>query len=265
VGTNQHALYIEMSRRYNGANNGRIHFSAREAAAALHTSKATAARDLTVLEERGFIVAVTRGGFNLKNKQAQATEWRLTEFGCDVTDALPSKEFARWSPEIISRSHHEDASVPLARAERPSVETDTSRTGPERPSSNTVKPVLAIPRSHQRDTYSIPDAGAASVPSSTGRATLDLETSSDLEIPKFLQREPLSVSCPAAGDLRQGHPDHPLPHDRRRRSHPVDRDVRDGGHEHPHSHRPNWRPVETVEPHFCVEERLEGERNERPR
>jgi len=126
---NQRALYIEMSRRYNGANNGRIHFSAREAAAALHTSKATAARDLAVLEERGFIVAVTRGGFNLKNKQVQATEWRLTEFNCDVTDALPSKEFARWSPEIISRSHHEDANVPLPRPERPSGEADISRAG----------------------------------------------------------------------------------------------------------------------------------------
>jgi hypothetical protein len=56
-----------------------------------------------VLVERGFIVAVTRGGFNVKDKQRQSTEWRLTEFNCDVTGSLPSKDFARWSPEFISR------------------------------------------------------------------------------------------------------------------------------------------------------------------
>ena len=103
---NQRALYVEMAARYNGSNNGRIHFSTREAAQALHIGKATAARALAVLVERGFIVAMIRGGFNVKDKQAQATEWRLTEFNCDVTFVLPSKEFARWSPEFISRSHH---------------------------------------------------------------------------------------------------------------------------------------------------------------
>ena len=228
---NQRALYVAISARYNGSNNGRIHFSDREAARAVHVSKSTAARGLAVLAERGFIVAVTRGGFNVKNKEAQATEWRLTEFNCDVTGALPSKEFATWSSECISRSHHEDTNVPPVRPERPSGETDISRTGPERPSGDTVKPVLAVPRSHQRDTYSLPDTGVASVPSSSGQATPDLETSSDLEIPKFLRRGPLSVSHPVAGDLRQSHPDHPRPHRRRQRSHPVDRDVRDGGRE----------------------------------
>ena len=228
---NQRAIYVEMAARYNGSNNGLIHFSARQAAAALHMSKATGARGLAVLVERGFIVAMTRGGFNIKDKQAQATQWRLTEFNCDVTGALPSKEFARWSPEFISRSHHEDTNVPLVRPKRPSGETGTPENNPERASGETVKRVLTVPRSHQRDTYSLPDTGVASVPSSSGQATPDLETSSDLEIPKFLRRGPLSVSHPVAGDLRQSHPDHPRPHRRRQRSHPVDRDVRDGGRE----------------------------------
>jgi predicted DNA-binding transcriptional regulator YafY len=76
---NQRAIYVEMVARYNGSNNGRIHFSAREAAAAVHVSKATAGRDLAVLQDRGFIIAMIRGGFNVKDKQAQATEWRLTD------------------------------------------------------------------------------------------------------------------------------------------------------------------------------------------
>ena len=94
---NQRAIYVEMAARYDGSNNGRIPYSVREAAQALHIGKATAARDLIVLEERGFIVVMVRGAFNVKLKLA--TEWRLTEFNCDVTGALPTKDFAKWSPK----------------------------------------------------------------------------------------------------------------------------------------------------------------------
>jgi hypothetical protein len=115
LNANQRAIYVEMAARYNGSNNGRIHFSTREAAGALHIGRATAGRELAVLVERGFIVAVTRGGFNVKDKQRQSTEWRLTEFNCDVTHALPSKDFARWSPEFISRSHYRATNGPVVR------------------------------------------------------------------------------------------------------------------------------------------------------
>src|SRR5215469_3435698 len=94
---NQRAIYVEIAARYDGSNNGRIPYSVREAAQALHIGKATAARDLIVLEERGFIVVMARGAFNVKLKLA--TEWRLTEFNCDVTGALPTKEFTKWSPK----------------------------------------------------------------------------------------------------------------------------------------------------------------------
>jgi len=94
---NQRAIYVEIAARYDGSNNGRIPYSVREAAQALHIGKATAARDLIVLEERGFIVVMVRGAFNVKLKLA--TEWRLTEFNCDVTGALPTKAFAKWSPK----------------------------------------------------------------------------------------------------------------------------------------------------------------------
>jgi len=40
---------------------------------------------------------MVKGAFNVKHRLA--TEWRLTEFNCDVTHALPTKDFARWSPE----------------------------------------------------------------------------------------------------------------------------------------------------------------------
>jgi hypothetical protein len=88
--------YIELSRRYAGpgSNNGRIPYSLLEMAKALHVSKATAMRAMQRLQDVGFIVLMKRGGFNVKVRHA--TEWRLTEYMCDVTGALATKEFSRW-------------------------------------------------------------------------------------------------------------------------------------------------------------------------
>jgi hypothetical protein len=88
--------YIELSSRYAGpgSNNGRIPYSLLEMAQALHVSKATAMRALLRLQETGFIVLMKRGAFHVKVRHA--TEWRLTEYMCDVTGALATKEFARW-------------------------------------------------------------------------------------------------------------------------------------------------------------------------
>ena len=92
------AIYCEMAKRYagDGSNNGRIPYSVREAAAELRISPATASRALKSLQHNGFIVAETRGAFSLKKRHA--TEWRLTEFPCDVSHALPTKDFMRWQP-----------------------------------------------------------------------------------------------------------------------------------------------------------------------
>lgn len=95
---NARAIYVEISSRYAGpgSNNGRITYSARQAADDLHIGKDTANRALRVLQDRGFIVCVTKGAFSRKNRHA--TEWRLTEFDCDVTRELATKDFTRWSP-----------------------------------------------------------------------------------------------------------------------------------------------------------------------
>lgn len=88
--------YVELKARYGGpgSNNGRIPFSVREMAKALRVSKPTALRALRRLQEHGFIVETKRGAFSLKRRHA--TEWRLTEHGCDVTGALATKEFVHW-------------------------------------------------------------------------------------------------------------------------------------------------------------------------
>ena len=43
-----------------------------------------------------FIVPITKGAFSLKKRHG--TEWRLTEFPCDVTHAISTKDFMRWQP-----------------------------------------------------------------------------------------------------------------------------------------------------------------------
>jgi hypothetical protein len=75
----------------------------------VHVSRATAARALRDISERGFVEVVRQGGFSCKRKLA--TEWRLTMYYCDVSGQVPSKAFTRWDNGRIHftaslRSHH---------------------------------------------------------------------------------------------------------------------------------------------------------------
>jgi hypothetical protein len=87
------ALYVELKARYNGKNNGALAFSARDAGDALGRGKSSASRFFVELEQHGFIVREKASTFNQKRL---SIEWRLTELRCDVTNSLPTKEFARW-------------------------------------------------------------------------------------------------------------------------------------------------------------------------
>lgn len=98
--------YVELASRYGGpgSNNGRLPYSVREMAEALNSSKATALRALNRLQEHGFITLTKQGGFSLKLRHA--TEWRLTEFACDVTGALATKDFTRWKKQNTVSPEH---------------------------------------------------------------------------------------------------------------------------------------------------------------
>lgn len=95
-------VYIELARKYGGreSNNGRISASVRHLAQSLHVSLATASRALRKLEDHGFIVTMQKGAFSRKIRHA--TEYRLTEFACDVTRDLATKDFARWRKNTVS-------------------------------------------------------------------------------------------------------------------------------------------------------------------
>jgi Winged helix-turn-helix DNA-binding len=94
---NERASYLEVKWRFDGLNNGRIGLGCRELAEAIGVSKDTAKRCLDNLQAKGFIRMIKRSGFNVKNRAA--TEWRLTEYKCDVTGQLATKDFMRWTPE----------------------------------------------------------------------------------------------------------------------------------------------------------------------
>jgi hypothetical protein len=94
---NARALYVELAMQYNGINNGRIPYSVRQAANALHISGQTAMRTLRLLQDRGFIVCTKKGAFSMKAVR-DASEWRLTEYSDDVRPNHATKEFMRWRP-----------------------------------------------------------------------------------------------------------------------------------------------------------------------
>ena len=54
---------------------------------------------MAAFKHRGFIVATRKGSFSLKVRHS--TEWRLTEFRCDVTGAPATTDFMHWQPQVI--------------------------------------------------------------------------------------------------------------------------------------------------------------------
>jgi hypothetical protein len=97
--SNCRALYVELARRYRGpnSNNGKIPFSVREAARALHIGRSTAQRCFERLLEIGFIRIGKRSGFSMKGRVA--TEWVLTEFPDDTAGVytIATKDFMIWT------------------------------------------------------------------------------------------------------------------------------------------------------------------------
>src|SRR3954452_4179899 len=95
LGAIPRAVYLDIAKRYNGSNNGRIGYSIRCAVNELRIGNATAKRALDALQDHGFIVATKRGHFDLKVKHA--SEWRMTQHPCN--NDLATKDFMTWTPD----------------------------------------------------------------------------------------------------------------------------------------------------------------------
>ncbi len=92
------ALLLEIRKRYNRTNNGKISMAVREAATALNCHKDTAAKALQELQDKGWIRVTQKGSFDWKKKVA--TTWRITDqpIGAGL-DTPETKEYASWKPK----------------------------------------------------------------------------------------------------------------------------------------------------------------------
>src|SRR5262245_45942641 len=70
-------LLIYVRKRFDGANNGQISFSTREAATLLRCSKDTAGRAFEELVDHQLLEPITKSAFTWKTRKI-ATEWRVT-------------------------------------------------------------------------------------------------------------------------------------------------------------------------------------------
>lgn len=151
----ERAAYLELKWRYDGLNNGRIGLGCRTLADEINMGRDTAARALDGLQEKGFAVKAKASAFNVKTRRA--TEWRLTEYACDVTGEVATKDFMRWQDTKKSQSHASDTQS------HPSDKHEVKQ-GKNRVHSRihrTVNPISVIPQSHPSDTYRYTMGGKA--------------------------------------------------------------------------------------------------------
>ena len=91
------SVYIELRRRFNGSNNGKISFSLAEGARILRASKSSIQTALLELEEHGFIKLVKKGYFTRR----MASEYALTDEQLDGYP--PTREWRQWRPTQAHR------------------------------------------------------------------------------------------------------------------------------------------------------------------
>lgn len=133
------ALYVELKRRFNGGNNGRIYLSHREAAEALCIGRDTVGKHYKELVERGFL-NITRGHFLGPEGVGQAALYALTEEPLDGSPA--TKEFLNWRKQKPRRKNRQ----PMAgKSDTPSRKIQHSNSQmSENPTACNEKPFRAV-------------------------------------------------------------------------------------------------------------------------
>jgi hypothetical protein len=101
------ALYIELKRRFNGVNNGRIILSHRDAAKVMNVHRNTVGPWFRDLEERGFI-RMTQAPHLGPSGVGMTSHWALEEEPCDDMKAAP-KRFMAWRQKQNPRTENRPA------------------------------------------------------------------------------------------------------------------------------------------------------------
>ena len=89
------SVYLLIAQRFNGANNGSIGLSVRDAARLAHVAPGTAQKSFEALQERGFIKCRKKGAFSVKSRHA--TEWELTCWPLRVGKPA-THDYRNWEP-----------------------------------------------------------------------------------------------------------------------------------------------------------------------
>ena len=89
-------VYVELRRRYNGGNNGKLSLSLKEAATLLGLSKTTVGRALDQLVERGFIKRTQEGHWYGR----RAAEYAVTDRSLDGHP--PTNAWQNWRDKKTS-------------------------------------------------------------------------------------------------------------------------------------------------------------------
>lgn len=100
------ALYIELKRRYNGGNNGRIILSHRDAGLALGVHRNTVGPWFEALQDRAFI-RMTRAPCLGPSGVGQTSHWALEELPTDDMKSAP-KGFMAWRENQKPRTKKQD-------------------------------------------------------------------------------------------------------------------------------------------------------------
>lgn len=112
------ALYIELKRRFNGRNNGRIVLSYRDAAEAINVHRNSVGAYFAALEKRG-LIAMTQRHYLGPSGIGQASLWALQEL--PTVDGAPAQMgFKKWREKQQPRTK-------TVHARHSSCDTDTER------------------------------------------------------------------------------------------------------------------------------------------
>ena len=88
-------VYLLIAMRYNGANNGFIGLSVRDAARLAHIAPGTAQKAFQTLQDHGFIKCRKKGAFSVKHRHA--SEWELTCWSAK-TGKPATHDYRKWKP-----------------------------------------------------------------------------------------------------------------------------------------------------------------------
>lgn len=92
------SVFLQIRFRYTGFNNGRIGCSIRELVDECGIAKNTVRNALDELQAKGFLVETQAGSFHRKTGQSRASEWRLTDLECDMTDRKATRDYLKYKP-----------------------------------------------------------------------------------------------------------------------------------------------------------------------